>query len=540
MPNKYSFNATRGTIDSDSTDLIRTWEAAAISGGAVTFSGSAMTLDTQGGAADDELTTIAPGNAATGLVLFLRSTSEDRTITLRHGAGNLWLGGVDVALDTPRRVVMLLYDGATWVLIGGAGQASTAVEVDPDPGEDAVCVVAARLVEYLDYIVNQAAAARAGGLLTVTSAVTAAIHLAQPTADQNAINAFALALVSAYADSAAIYAAFTTTVFDDAQCGLYCANSSGDGRFYASDITALIQVLAAFAGVPYDLLAALVTILGADGLTRAVGLSMLTATTANCSGGCACTVRFEWDSAGSPTLKNCTAYVDVVLRIDGAGTLPANIDVDITTAGTAGGADYTLVTPTVTFPAGSADGAVQTVQVDIGSGITSGETIVLGLDPDTGEAGEVATHTLTAGVGDCSKAWVAVFTFNTANGTQGWNRDYGTMEAGGLRVEHLGAADYTAQFSRVVRIGHSSVLSEIGFSKYVFLPQNDYPQLVHEGTVSGYLTCPNNGVAYCGVSGLAYSREDVSITCSMYNQNNTALITRIRLAGTGINPFTGE
>ncbi|NUQ07421.1 MAG: hypothetical protein HUU31_26350, partial [Anaerolineae bacterium] len=177
----------------------------------------------------------------------------------------------------------------------------------------------------------------------VTAAITAAIHLAEPDADQNLINALALAIVEEYADDTEINAAFTTTVYGDLQCSLYCGNSSGDGRFYASDIPILIAYLAAYAGVPYDLLEDIVTILGADGLTRAVGLSMLTASTADCSGDCACSVSFEWASASASIQKGCTTTINVVLTIKGSGTLPSDIDVDITTAGTGtgGGTDYT-------------------------------------------------------------------------------------------------------------------------------------------------------------------------------------------------------
>ncbi|MCK6581422.1 MAG: hypothetical protein L6Q98_25305, partial [Anaerolineae bacterium] len=84
MPNPIKYNSDRQTIDQDITDLIQTWETATISSDAVTFSGSSMTVDTSGGAATDDLKTITPGNAPTGFVLFLRSTSDARVVTLKH------------------------------------------------------------------------------------------------------------------------------------------------------------------------------------------------------------------------------------------------------------------------------------------------------------------------------------------------------------------------------------------------------------------------------------------------------------------------
>lgn len=437
VPNPIKYNSDRQTIDQDITDLIQTWETATISSDAITFSGSSMTVDTQGSAATDDLKTITPGNAPTGFVLMLRSTSEARVITLKHNTGNLWLGGADVVLETPRRMVMLIYDGAYWVLIGGAGMGATEVEVTPDGGEDLLCVIAARLVEYVDYIMTQAADARAGGLIAVTAAITAAIHLAEPNADQNLINALALAIVEEYADDTEINAAFTTTVYGNLQCSLYCGNSSGDGRFYASDIPILIAYLAAFAGVPYDLLEDIVTILGADGLTRAVGLSILTASTADCSGDCPCSIEFEWESASASIQKGCTVTVNVVLTIKGSGTLPSDIDVDITTAGTGtgGGTDYTLNTTTVTFTAGSGDGDTQPVEVVIASGATTNDTVILGLDPDSGEVGDVATHTITiiaATGGDITYDFTTA-EYNASTDTEGtaWVSGEGWKKAAG-------------------------------------------------------------------------------------------------------------
>lgn len=533
MPNPIKYNSDRQTIDQGITDLIQTWETATISSDAITFSGSAMTIDTQAGAAADDLKTITPGNAPTGFVLMLRSTSEARVITLKHNTGNLWLGGADVVLETPRRMVMLIYDGAYWALIGGAGMGATEVEVTPDSGEDLLCVVAARLVEYIDYIMTEAANARADGLIVVTAAVTAAIHLAEPNADQNLINALALAIVNEYADAAAINAAFTTTVYSDLQCSLYCGNSSGDGRFYASDIPILIAYLAAFAGVPYDLLEDIVTILGADGLTRAVGLSMLTATTADCSGGCPCTIEFAWESASASVQKGCTVSMNVVLTIKGSGTLPSAIDVDITTAGTGtgGGVDYTLNTTTVTFPAGSGDGDTQPVEVVIATGATTNDTVILGLDPASGEVGDVETHTITiiAPTGGDITYDFTTAQYNAETGTAG------TAWVSGEGWKKLAGSDATEAGNRVILPVSVIGASLVSIWVQVSVSSNASLNFGFEGGVAR--RTDNTGVNTNTWHGpyTTFSPGSVqNLTCWLqHNNSNTTIIEKMRISTDG-------
>lgn len=444
MPNTVSLNATRGTLDANVLDILQTWQTATISSGAVAFSGTGMTLDTQSAAATDDLDTLTASNVLTGFIVALRSTSTARVITIKDQTGNFWLGGRDIVLDNPRRVQFFMYDGAYWVPIGCCGDGATPVEVIPDSGEDSLCVIAARLVGFIDYVVNQVAEARAGGLVAVTAALTAALRLANPSAVQDDINALALEFATEYADDTEVYAAFTTTVFDNVQCSAYCTSSSGTGtsEFVPGDIPILIAFITVFAGVPYVLISEIVEIIGADGLTRAVGLSMLAATTMDCSGGCACTVSFEWEEASQETVEGETVYANVVLRIDGGGSLASNIDVDITTAGTAtgGGDDYTLVTTTVTFTAGSVDGDMQAVQVNVDTDALSddNETIILGLDPDSGDVGSPATHTIL--IGTCYTFDFTVddggFVAETWNGfwetANGW-RTGATAQSGGYR-----------------------------------------------------------------------------------------------------------
>lgn len=543
MANTIKYNATQRSIDQSVMDWQQVAEAKTISGGSITWTGSAATVDTQGGAASDDLDTIVATDVQVGMVIFLNIASAARSVRLRHEVGNLWLGGSNLTLRDIHHRVILFWDGAYWCLLTGGGRAATVTEVIPDSGENTLCVVAGRLAQYVDYIITQAAEARAGGLIAVTAAVTAAIQLAQPDANQDLINALANAIVAEYADDTEVYSAFTTTVFDHFQCGAYCAASSGSGtsEFSESDIPIILAYLGYYTGVPYDLIADIVEIIGADGLTRAVGLSVLEATTLDCdgSGGCACEVSFEWESSVSNTKKGCTVLVDVVLSM-GGGALPIDIDVDITFSGTAtgGGSDYTAVDTFVTFPAGSVDGDVQTVEVTITSGIGVGETIILGLDPDSGEVGAVATHTVTAIAGDCTDPWIEWFYFGTTipprQGDAGW-----TITNGVLRTTDVGdesPTNYTIDMNRTVEIGHSTEVNAFGFSMYT--TGSPITRRLYHDTTYTDVTCLSNFADLCDNVSLSYTKLSLylRILCQV---NAPCYIDKAFLSGTGINPFTG-
>jgi hypothetical protein len=97
---------------------------ATISGGAITYTGAYMVIDTEGGAATDDLDTINGGSV--GDILFLRETNNARTVTIKHGVGNIAFhpGGKDVVLFDTQDYIVLQYDGAAWV------QFSRSLELD--------------------------------------------------------------------------------------------------------------------------------------------------------------------------------------------------------------------------------------------------------------------------------------------------------------------------------------------------------------------------------------------------------------------------
>jgi hypothetical protein len=88
-----------------------------ISAGAITATGSFHFVDTQGGAAADDLDTINGG--VTGQILLLRSVSGARDVTLKNGTGNLQLGA-DVTLGTAADMVFLMWVGAYWARVAFA------------------------------------------------------------------------------------------------------------------------------------------------------------------------------------------------------------------------------------------------------------------------------------------------------------------------------------------------------------------------------------------------------------------------------------
>lgn len=82
-----------------------------ISSGVITVTGSFHLVDTQGGAATDDLDTINGG--ASGQILILRGANGARDVTLKNATGNLQLGA-DVTLGNNADVITLVYLGSYW------------------------------------------------------------------------------------------------------------------------------------------------------------------------------------------------------------------------------------------------------------------------------------------------------------------------------------------------------------------------------------------------------------------------------------------
>jgi hypothetical protein len=97
-----------------------------ISDGAITITGSHHTVDTEGDASSDVLSTIYGGSE--GDVLYLRLANAGRTVRLEHGTGNIALeSGVDYTLTSVYRVVKLFHNGTYWADSNGASESGEAV-----------------------------------------------------------------------------------------------------------------------------------------------------------------------------------------------------------------------------------------------------------------------------------------------------------------------------------------------------------------------------------------------------------------------------
>ena len=90
--------------------------SATISGGAVTYTGAYMVIDTEGGAATDDLDTIAGGTVGDRLVL--KIVSSTRNVVIKDGTGNIQLfDNRDILLDFTIDSIELIYDGGNWIAI---------------------------------------------------------------------------------------------------------------------------------------------------------------------------------------------------------------------------------------------------------------------------------------------------------------------------------------------------------------------------------------------------------------------------------------
>jgi len=89
-----------------------------IASGAITPTAGCHNIDTEGGAASDDLTNIITTNLQDGRLLLLRSASALRVITVKHnagGAGQIALtAGIDLILSDPTEFILLKRTGANW------------------------------------------------------------------------------------------------------------------------------------------------------------------------------------------------------------------------------------------------------------------------------------------------------------------------------------------------------------------------------------------------------------------------------------------
>jgi hypothetical protein len=90
-----------------------------IAAGIISLAGGAgssyLEIDTQGGAASDDLDTINGG--VDGDLIILTAANDARTVVCKDSTGNLRLAGADFSLDSVDDTLMLIYNGANWLEI---------------------------------------------------------------------------------------------------------------------------------------------------------------------------------------------------------------------------------------------------------------------------------------------------------------------------------------------------------------------------------------------------------------------------------------
>lgn len=91
-----------------------------ISSGAITITSSTHRVDTESGAASDDLDTINGGTD--GSVLYLRTNLDTRDVTVKDATGNIYLAG-DFALNNSQRILTLIKRGNSWYEVSRSANA---------------------------------------------------------------------------------------------------------------------------------------------------------------------------------------------------------------------------------------------------------------------------------------------------------------------------------------------------------------------------------------------------------------------------------
>lgn len=96
-----------------------------IASGIINFTSCDISIETEGGAATDDLTTINPFTLAQGNdLLILRAYDDTHTVVIKNGIGNI-ICGADISLDSKYDRVVLQWDKlySKWVAISNMNNA---------------------------------------------------------------------------------------------------------------------------------------------------------------------------------------------------------------------------------------------------------------------------------------------------------------------------------------------------------------------------------------------------------------------------------
>jgi len=211
-----------------------------------TAGGAIYKLDTEGGASTDVLDTIAQTNTHDGQLIILMAENTARVVTLNHGAGGTGemtlTDGLDFALDTASKWIMLRRDGSAWVDLPGGGDErydgeSTPQWPDPPPGQDGACLAAENIVaSYITMLTQTKAAldlaATISGIVDIVAGYIGTQTLFPPALFILNISLAVGALVTL--GSEAIEELIDSPNVDVLKCIIMC-NASADGAFTADE-----------------------------------------------------------------------------------------------------------------------------------------------------------------------------------------------------------------------------------------------------------------------------------------------------------------
>lgn len=192
-------------------------------------------------------------------------------------------------------------------------------------------------------------------------------------------------------------------------------------------------------------------------------------------------------SAASSVIEVVGSHTVVVrLSIAAGGTLGQSVTVNVTASGTAGAADFTLTTTSVTFAAGSSDGDEQIVSLSIADDgvLEPEETVVLTLTIGTdGTGGRVSiggtgTHTVTI-IDDPSTGVISGVVWADTNGSGG--RDADEIALTGVTVRLGGVDGFGQSVERTTTTDDNGAYSFTGLANGTYDISEQQPLAFNDG-----------------------------------------------------------
>lgn len=279
-----------GSVDQTIVDLGKNWIAATISSGAIMFTESMVTVDTEGAAARDDLALIADGG--TGKMMLLRNANAGRVIVLKHNAsgGNIYSNSLDdVLLDDPSKIQLLIYSGSKWVVMGlCCGGRTNETPIDPediDPEATVSCVAATRVAAFIQTTIDEVKVAIEDGKssLFIAGIINNYAAMVRPVVDGTYVIRLANKFKAEFADAAAVDAEFDAEAYETLICIILGADSNTDGLYTVAEVLTMTSALGLLGTLYGELFADFLSVLTVQGMNNSVAaMSEITAGTCGC------------------------------------------------------------------------------------------------------------------------------------------------------------------------------------------------------------------------------------------------------------------